>query len=466
MLMSSSPLPIGPRRHFLRIGSGLAMAGLSPLGAFAARRGDSSSRATSGPRAAKSCILVYLLGGPSHLDTFDLKPDAPAEVRGPFSPIPSRVPGLHICEHLPGLSRLADKYTLVRSVSHPNSNHTPMIYYTLTGRHTARPEVDNDVRPPQRTDFPHIGAVLARLKPSEHVLPAYVAIPEVAVRSSTEGEFKRARTRLRGGDAGFLGARFDPLAVNGEPGAADALPALLPPDGRSSDQIDRRELLLSALDRRAQRSRAEKQYSELRDQALILTGTRGKARELFALDDEPPKIRDRYGNHRFGKALLLARRLSEAGVRVIAVHFNEMTICDGWDTHSKNFEALRSELLPMLDQGLSALLSDLDDRGQLGETLVVCMGEFGRTPKINANAGRDHWGPCSSVLLAGGGIRSGQVLGASDRLAAYPVSEPIDPVDIHATMYHCLGLNPREHIHDLSGRPWEISAGRVLTELL
>jgi uncharacterized protein (DUF1501 family) len=184
------------------------------------------------------------------------------------------------------------------------------------------------------------------------------------------------------------------------------------------------------------------------------------------LDGESATTRDRYGSHRFGKALLLARRLATAGVPMIAVHFNEMTVCDGWDTHSKNFEGLQSELLPMLDQGLSALLSDLDGRGQLDETLVMCVGEFGRTPKINANAGRDHWGPCSSALLAGGGIRGGQVLGASDAIAAYPVTELIDPVDLHATMYARLGIDPRQHIRDVSGRPWEISTGRVLTELL
>jgi uncharacterized protein (DUF1501 family) len=184
------------------------------------------------------------------------------------------------------------------------------------------------------------------------------------------------------------------------------------------------------------------------------------------LDVEPPAVRQRYGEHRFGKALLLARRLVEARVPMVAVHFNEMTSCDGWDTHSQNFEALQSELLPMLDQGLSALLEDLDQRGRLQDTLVVCLGEFGRTPKINANAGRDHWGDCSSALLAGGGVRGGQVLGASDKIGAYPVSDRIDPVDIHATLYHCLGINPHQTLSDQAQRPWEISTGRVIERLL
>jgi hypothetical protein len=456
------------RREFVGIGGGLALAGLTNPAAFGAATSANPSTSTmaDGAGRARSCILVYLLGGPSHLDTFDLKPQAPAEVRGPFAPIPTSVPGVQICEHLPRLASGFESYALVRSVSHRNSNHTPMIYYTLTGRHTAVPEVDNDVRPPQRGDFPHIGAVLARLKHAGGALPGYVAIPEVAVRSSTEGEFKRARTLLRGGGAGFLGTQFDPLGVNGNPGEADAVPSLASPAHLPPEQLDRRAALLSVLEGRGPPGRATGNYSQLRDHAFVLTGSAGRTRELFSLEGEPPAVRERYGRHRLGKALLLARRLSEAGVPMIAVHFNEMTVCDGWDTHAKNFEALQGELLPMLDQGLSALLEDLSQRGRLGETLVVCLGEFGRTPQINGNAGRDHWGPCSSALLAGGGIRGGHVLGASDPMAAWPVSQPVDPVDIHATMYHALGLDPRAHIHDAARRPWEISTGRVLAELL
>jgi len=175
---------------------------------------------------------------------------------------------------------------------------------------------------------------------------------------------------------------------------------------------------------------------------------------------------ERYGINRFGRAMLLARRLSQAGVAMTAIHFNEMTMCDGWDTHSKNFEALEGELLPMLDQSLSALVEDLADRGTLDETLIVVVGEFGRTPKINAAAGRDHWGSCQSVLLAGGGIQGGQVYGASDKIGAYPSSHPVDPVDIHATAYHCLGLDPQTVIYDHLGRPFPLSAGNVLTALL
>jgi uncharacterized protein (DUF1501 family) len=259
--------------------------------------------------------------------------------------------------------------------------------------------------------------------------------------------------------------RFDPLAVNGEPGNHDAVTAFGPPPG-TDRALEHRAALLAALENGTGRQVRAGSYPALRDQAILLTGTSSAARQIFSLDDEPLGVQERYGSHRFGRSLLLARRLASAGVPMIAVHFNEMTVCDGWDTHSKNFEALQTELLPMLDQSLSALLSDLDERGELSETLVLCCGEFGRTPHINANAGRDHWGPCSSALLAGAGIQGGRVLGASDAIAAYPTEGLVDPVDLHATMFECLGVDPRSHVLDPSGRPWAISTGRVLTELL
>lgn len=455
------PMPL-QRREFLRYGAGLlSIGGLLPncptSGASAAE-----SLAANG----KSCIFIYLLGGPPHLDMFDLKPEAPAEIRGPFQPIATSVPGTSICEHLPKLAGLAHRYALVRSVSHPNSNHTPMIYYTLTGRETALPGQDNDIRPPLREDFPHTGSVVSHLRSSRSDLPGYVAIPEVAVRSSLSGEFKRARTPLRGGHGGFLGSRFDPLAVNGEPGTPQAIPALALPEGISQQRFEERAEFLSLLDRGKSQSTRDG-FDAVRKRAILLTGAANDGRSpLFSLDEEPAKVRDRYGRHRFGQALLLARRLTEAGVPFVAVHFNEMTICDGWDTHSKNFEALRSELLPFLDQGLSALLEDLHDRGRLDETLIACLGEFGRTPKINANAGRDHWGDCSSALLAGGGIRGGTVLGESDRIGAFPKSDKVDPVDIQATIYHCLGLNLNQQIYDQLHRPHAITQGRVVRHLL
>jgi hypothetical protein len=448
------------RRQFLGAGGGLAAL------AFGARAVAGPITQITKPTPARSCILIYLLGGPPHLDMWDLKPSAPAEIRGPFRPIATSVPGVHICEHLPRLARLARRYSLVRSVSHNNHNHTPMIYYTLTGRPVERPDQDNDVRPPQRGDFPHIGAVLARFAPVTLGLPGYVALPELAVRSSLSGPFRRARTLLRGGAAGFLGPTVDPLAVNGEPGTAEAAPALSAPPHVNGQRLEQRAALLSILEAQGPVLPSGDLHSELRRQAVVLTGASGGSASLFALDGEPTPLRDRYGSHRFGKALLLARRLAEAGVPMTAVHFNEMTVCDGWDTHAKNFEALQGELLPMLDQGLSALLEDLEQRGLLEQTAIVVMGEFGRTPRINADAGRDHWGLCQSVLAAGGGFRGGQVHGASDSIGAYPASDPVDPIDIHATLFHCMGLEPDRVMHDHLRRPYPLSAGNVVEALI
>jgi hypothetical protein len=462
-LQAGRAAPLCGRREFLRLGGGLAVAGFLAPGLAAARPSADRRTARSG---ARSCILVYLLGGPPHLDMWDLKPDAPAEVRGPFRPIATSLPGLRICEHLPRLARLAARYALVRSVSHNNHNHTPMIYYTLTGRPVERPDQDNDVRPPQRADFPHLGAVLARFKEAPPGLPGYVAVPELAVRSSIKGEFKRTRELLRGGGGGFLGPLTDPLAVNGEPGTPEAAPALGPPPDVPAERLERRAALLSVLERRGPALPAAQTHGELRRQAVALTGAAGGAGRAFALDAEPPRLLDRYGRHRFGRALVLARRLAEAEVPMIAIHFNEMTVCDGWDTHSKNFQALEGELLPMLDQGLSALLEDLEQRGLLGQTLVAVLGEFGRTPRINKDAGRDHWGLCQSVLLAGGGVKGGQVHGSSDRIGAYPASDPVDPADVHATLYHCMGLDPGQLMYDHLRRPSPLSTGRVLTALV
>lgn len=468
-LKDGQPRLLSERREFLRVGSGLAAAGFTLPSLLwqkpaQARPVSGGKLATGG---AKSCVLVYLLGGPPHQDMLDLKPDAPSEIRGPFQPISTNVPDLQICELLPSLAGMADKYSLVRSVTQRNSNHTPMIYYTLTGRHTAQPSRDNDIRLPQPDDFPHMGAVLSKFKHSESSLPGYVALPELAIRSSLSGQYKRARNPLRGGGAGFLGASFTALNVNGAPGSREAIPTLQLPEAVSSDRFEQRASLLSLLDGGLPTVGETQAVHDVQQQAVTLTGSSNRGRlQVFSLDDEKDDVRDRYGRHRFGQTMLLARRLTEAGVPMVAVHFNEMTVCDGWDTHSKNFDACRSELLPMVDQSLSALLEDLDQRGRLDETLVMCFGEFGRTPRINRNAGRDHWGDCSSALLAGGGIQGGQVLGSSDHHAAYPKSSPVDPVDIQATLYHCMGLDPQQLMHDRSERPWDISTGRVLEELL
>ncbi|HXT58853.1 MAG TPA: DUF1501 domain-containing protein [Pirellulales bacterium] len=455
--LGASNSPGVSRRDVLRFGGLAAIAAACPL---AERK--LSAEGAAAPRApARSCILVYLLGGPPHQDMWDLKPEAPAEIRGPFKPVATNVPGLEICEHLPRLAQMADKYAVVRSVSHPNNNHTPMIYYTLTGRHVRTPEVDNDVSPPLRGDHPHLGSVAARFKPAPPRLPGFIALPEVAVRSSDDNV--RAATPLRGGRAGFLGPQFDPFIINGDPRQPGAIPDVVLPGDVSPARFERRQALLAAFES-PKPEVAGAAYGELRRMAVSMTGVAGEA-ELYDLRREPERVRQRYGPHRFGQSMLLSRRLAEAGVPMIAVHFNHMTKCDGWDTHAKNFDACRDELLPLVDQGISALLADLDERGLLTSTVVACFGEFGRTPKINAAAGRDHWGHCSSALLAGGGIRGGQVVGSSDKQAAFPRSDPFDPVDLHATMFAVLGLPPERLIYDALGRPMTLSAGSPIAAL-
>ena len=453
-----APLGNVSRRDVLRLGGLLAagypfsVAGLASANARQPSRGG-----------AKSCILVYLLGGPPHLDMWDLKPHAPAEIRGPFRPIPTTLPGVHVCEHLPRLARLASQYALVRSVSYPNSNHGAMMPYTLTGRQVERPEIDNVVEPPTRAHPPHMGSVISRYKQAPAALPGYVAIPELATRSNEENP--RGMFVCRGDRAGFLGARYDPLGINGDPRNPDSMPALVRASDATLERLERRQSLLAVMDRSGPSAPATRDFATLHRTAVTMTGSRFGG-GLYALDAEPLQVRERYGMHRFGQSMLLARRLAEAGVPMVAIHFNYMTRCDGWDTHSNNFKALKEELLPMLDQSLSALLEDLRQRGTLDETLVVCMGEFGRTPRINANAGRDHWGPCSSTVLAGGGIRGGQVYGASDKNGAYPTSDKVDPIDIQATIYHRMGLDLNAEMRDQLGRTWPLTTGQVISKLV
>ncbi len=429
------------RRDFLRA------AGLGLLG---------TGLAHAAVRPVRSCILVYLLGGPPHLDTFDLKPDAPKEVRGEFRPVATAVPGLRVCEHLPRLAALARHYALVRSVSYPNHDHPFMIYYTLTGRVSPVPLGANTVLPPSRMDHPHLGSVVARFAHRRSDVPGYVAIPEVRVRM-------QAMPVAGGGRAGFLGPTHDPLAINDDP--TRPLPNLGLPPEMTGERFSQRQGLLAELSgARGCAGRLADEHEQFRRSASRLVEANA-GNNLFDLEREPRRLRDRYGLHRFGQSLLLARRLSEAGVSLSAIHFNYMTKCDGWDTHANNFKCLKEELLPLLDQGLSALLEDLQQRGRLDDTLVVCMGEFGRTPQINSNGGRDHWGNCFSVLLAGAGVQGGRVVGSSDRQGAFPRDLPVDPADIQATIYQALGLDPQQEMHDQLGRPLSLSAGKVIRPL-
>ena len=398
---------------------------------------------------------MYLLGGPPHQDMWDLKPDAPTEIRGEFQPIATAVPGIEIGEHLPRLAQQADRFAIVRSLSHANNDHPFMTYYTLTGRISSVPLGANTVLPPSRTDDPHMGSVVSRLKHDDRTTPGYVALPEVRVRMGAEPV-------AGGGRSGFLGPKYEPLAINGDP--REPIPLLRSPEGVGAGRLAGRERLLAVLDGRSARSLRMREYEATRSSAVGLTkGAAGDG--LFDLEAEPPALRARYGEHRFGQSLLLARRLVERGVSFVGVHFNYMTQCDGWDTHKNNFACLKDELLPLLDQGLSALFDDLFERGMLGETLVATFGEFGRTPRINADAGRDHWGLCGSAVFAGGGVRGGNVIGASDKTGGFPADSPIGPPDVVATIYHALGLDPHTLMYEPQGRPLPLSTGNVIRQL-
>jgi Protein of unknown function (DUF1501) len=441
------------RRRFLQAGTLALFAGAAPVSRARGFSLGSTDAAASFGRA-KRCILVYLLGGPPQIDMWDMKPDAPAEIRGPFRPIQSAVPGMHFCEHLPRLASRAGDVAILRSVTYPNNDHPLMIYHTLTGRPSRVPLGANTVLPPSRSDDPAMGAVVWKFKHREAGVPGYVAIPEVQVRM-------KSTPVSGGGRAGFLGAAYDPLAISDDPSSPPA--GLKLPDDVSTERFAERQSLLAVLDGQSPRAVVSRDYQTFRRSASRLIGS--AADGMFALAREPEPMRERYGRHRFGQSLLLARRLVERGVSFVGVHFNHMTKCDGWDTHNNNFDALKSELLPLVDQGLSALIEDLRQRGMLDDTLVVTLGEFGRTPRINKNAGRDHWGSCASVLLAGGGIAGGRLVGASDKICAYPCELPVAPADVVATIYHCLGLAPHTLMHDPQGRPLTIAAGNAIRQL-
>jgi hypothetical protein len=437
------------RRTFVKVG-GLGLAGFTLPQLLRAEAGR-----TGGHRAtARSVILLFQFGGPSHLDTFDPKPDAPREIRGEFAVIPTRVSGVRVTEHLPRLARLADRYALIRSVHHNRSNHNSGAYYSLTGR---EPLIDIVTANASATDFPHPGSVVAYLDRGGRRVPPFVALPTMIA----DGPF-----RTPGEFAGLLGKMYDPLWVLGNPNAPDfdatefSLPAEV-----SAGRVEDRRAILHELDERsrlADKEAAVRGMSAYRARAMDLL-TSPATKQAFDLGAEPAAVRDRYGRSTYGQSVLLARRLVEAGVRFVTVYYSPGI--GGWDTHKDNFATLKNSRLPQTDQSVSALLEDLDARGLLGETLVYWTGDFGRTPKVNKDAGRDHWPPCQTVLMAGGGVRGGQVHGASDPSGAYPAEKPVRPDDVTATVFHALGFDPETTIRDQLDRPLPISAGRPIAAL-
>jgi uncharacterized protein (DUF1501 family) len=443
----------GPsRRDLLRVGAlGLALPQLLRLRA---------ARAAADRRpAADACILLFLWGSPSQFETFDPKPDAPAGVRGEFGVVQTRTPGVVFGEHVPFLAACSDRFAVVRTCTQSSTHHQSAAYEALTGYPPSRDAVNLTASP---ADHPNLGAVVARLAPGQNDLPRFVQLPELChdVGNLTPGQM-----------AGFLGRQFDPLVVEKDPNAADFnVEELTLRSGVSPERLDDRQALLKSIDRQA---RALEEAAEVRaldayqDRAVRLL-TSPAVKKAFDLTHEPAALRDRYGRHPLGQSCLLARRLVEAGVKLVTVcsAFGGKIPQDAWDTHDDNFRKLKTKLLPPFDQAASALIDDLHQRGLAGRTLLLVMGEFGRTPKVNAQAGRDHWSNCYSVLLAGGGVRPGLAYGASDRNGAYPAQgRTFTPADLCATVYDRLGVDPKAEVVDPAGKPVVVSRGDPMTEL-
>ncbi len=431
------------RRSFVRIG-GLSAFGLG-LGQFLAMR---RAAAADAPQAkAKHCILIWLDGGPSHLETFDLKPDAPQEVRGPLAPINTAVPGIQICDLMPQLAERMKHAAIVRSMTSPLGEHNLGAHYLLTG-----------YVPTPALDYPAIGSIVAHLDRSDRMLPGHIAVPNFGVGGQ----------RISGN--GYLPTAVRPFEVGGDPSRPDfRVQDLDFYPGLDAARNDRRREYLAALDRFTRLGEAAEEAAQPFSQAYRLIAS-PEAKAAFDLTKEPADTRARYGPRTIGQSTLLARRLVEAGVPFVTVNY------PGWDTHDDLYTRLKEGytgakvpvgLVPMLDQALGALLDDLSDRGLLDETLVVVMGEFGRTPKLNTQGGRDHWPRVFSVLLAGGGVPGGQVIGSSDATGESPKDNPVTPADLAATIFTLLGIDPQRELHTADGRPIRLSRdGRVIKQLV
>jgi hypothetical protein len=433
--------PVGiTRRNMLQVGA-IGALNLTLPRVLAA--GERASRGSGAP-GADSCILVFLNGGPSHLDMWDMKPDLPKEMRSEFRPVATSVPGVRVCEHLPRLSRLMNNCTLVRSVHHDQVAHAPAVYTALTGVYS---DVRAGIVGAKPTDHPAIGSVLARHRPPASNVVPYALLPYL----TAEGAGGPPQPGFLGG---WLGKTHDPFLVlkgGPEPDGFN-LPALTPGEGVTAERVHDRSQLLAGVNRAGGvRAGQADELERLQARACDLLASPA-ARRAFRLDQEPARVRDAYGRNIYGQSLLLARRLVEAGTRLACISWAPDANAT-WDTHGDNFNKLKNQLLPPFDLGFSQLLSDLTDRGLLERTLVVVMGEIGRTPKINKDAGRDHWEFCYTVLFAGGGTKGGFVYGASDRHGAYPSENPVSAADIVATIYHALGIDPDLELRDRLDRP-------------
>jgi len=438
------------RREVVQAGF-TGLLGLSLADLMAARPAGAAAARIGGPKA-KSVILVFLTGGPPHQDMWDIDMSRPAEVRGETKPIKTNVPGIEISEHLPMMAKLADRYAIIRSMHHGTNEHEFGTHFMLTGVDQLPPNAKFFAT---RADWPAMGSIVNWARPSGNGLPSSVILPT----------YLNNGYGFSGQSGGIMGGRYDPWVVDKDPSKPEfRVPDLQPAVGLTVDRLDHRRALLDRIDGNRKDLEAltdVRQLSEAHEKAFT-TLTSAQTREAFDLSKEPQSVRERYGMHMFGQSLLLARRLAEAGVGLIQANMGTM---NNWDTHGNNWTQLKDRLLPPLDRGLSALLEDLSQRGLLDETLVIAVGEFGRTPKINATAGRDHWGGVFSAVWAGGGVKGGQVIGKSDREAAYPDSEAYLPSDMAATVFTALGIPLNSQFRDLQDRPFPVATGNVIAPL-
>ena len=457
----------------------LQVAGSGLLGVSLPRvlQAEALSTDVAGAARAKSVIFLFLFGGPSQLETFDMKPDAPDAIRGPFKPIGSRTPGLAICEHLPQLADVSDKFCVVRSMTHTFNDHSGGGHYIQTGRRWHVPVGGGFSATPK--DWPSIGSVVEYVKQHaadglEQPLPGYLVVPNRLGRLQEQGQYIRP-----GEYAGWLGRRYNPLTTRIDKLSEKDNPywrdctdeelnfqlSGLADHGMVVDRLQGRASLLAQLDqaRRKFESNGPRELNRFRAQASALVASEA-TRQAFDIRRESAQWRDRYGRHLFGQATLMARRLVEAGARFVTVHYD---CVDGysWDSH-RNSKDVKDHLLPTFDQAMSALLVDLDERGLLDETLVVAMGEMGREPKANKQWGRGHWSRLFPAVLAGAGIKGGTLYGSSDQHAAEPFDHPVSPEDMAATIYDALGINHELRLPDAFGRPVPIvDGGRPLREI-
>lgn len=471
-LITGNPTSSNPssRRELLRI---CGFGGLLwPLFGSLLNAANSSGAGTSGFGRAKSVILVYTNGGQSQLETWDPKPEAPAAVRGEFSAIPTAVPGILLSEHFPKLARLTDRFAILRSLSHDDLDHGSATYLALTGRFHPR-KSSNPLPGPD--DAPTYGAILKRVRPTTEFPYSAVHVNGPAFVPLIAGP---------GQSGGLLGHEDDPLVLGDVQEQPVVMTGLVPKPDLPTVRLTARRSLLASLDSfRQQENRGNRigDLQNLYEQAYRLLDN-PSCRHAFDLTQEADELRDRYGRNRSGQACLLARRLVEAGIPWVTVFFNHnargqdldprTTDLYGWDTHNDIFTAMKNHLMPRFDVGFSALLEDLHQRSLLETTLVVCMGEFGRAPRIaleqgfaGKTPGRKHWASVYSIVMAGAGVRPGRVYGASDRLAAFPQSQPVGPWDVAATMFASLGIDPSAHYHDPFGRPFAISTGHPIAGL-